>query len=201
MRSGVVVWGQSHQVLRLTSFGRPVKIPFMHQDKGACPWVNTIRRSKIRLGPNGHPVPGVAQFLKAHVDPVSFIVLPIEKLHEGGVLLGDIDCILKYDSGTRLLSEHSITIDLKPDMVAFIPMGWYVFPVHVDMRLKDFVPSVTYWSLPMFEATLAAAIDPKVLEAVLHINTNYMTKATGDVWKIRLKYIELFEESSKAVMV
>ena len=106
---------------------------------------------------------------------------------------------MKYDSGSKLLNEYSIIIDLKPDMVAFIPMGAYVFPVYVDMRLKDFVPIVSYWSLPFFEASLAKAIDPKVLDAVLQINKNYMSKSTGDIWKTRLKYIELFEESLKEV--
>ncbi len=83
-------------------------------------------------------------------------------------------------------------------MAAFIPMGGYAFPVHADMRLKGFVPVVSYWSLPMLEASLAQAIDPKVLDAVLQINKNYMTKATGDAWKTRLTYIELFEASLKA---
>ena len=49
----------------------------------------------------------------------------------------------------------------------------------------------------MFEASLARAIDPKVLDAVLHTNKNYMTKQAGDVWKIRLKYIELFDGVAK----
>lgn len=167
----------------------------MHKDEGAGPWIAAIKSNIAAIGPSFSPLPCVGNFLSlvdttssaaADVtdeaeEPSTFLIcLPMPKFIDAGlVALGDLVSFLETETGAALAKKSVAIVELKPDIVCWVPWGTLCVPLILhdgkDMKVK------AIWTVPAFSKALVGQLCTKHRGPINTWNTEFLQKYSGQV--------------------
>ena len=162
----------------------------LHTDAGAGPWLTAVKTNVAAIGPNFSPLPCVGSFLSAVVpstvdvsdeadESTTFLIcLPITKFIDSGlVALGDLTSFLETDSGSALAKKTISIVELKPDIVCFVPWGTLCVPLCLldgkEVKVK------CIWTLACMSKQLAGKLPPKHRGPIDTMNLEFLQKHSG----------------------
>ena len=174
-------------------FGGP---PFMSDVPEGSGIATVLKNGCNRISMPGSVFPGCGQVVRGLTSGICVIAIPITKIIKGGVLLNDMESYLSGPHGPKAISDQAVIINLFPGRVAFIPWGFYAWPVHMDMRKDaEVCPWGHMWTLPLFEEKLCAHLDAAVLQAILTYNKNWLKAQSASFYQVRGALVEAFEKA------
>lgn len=114
----------------------PDAAPFA-ADPGGAPWLVGLRPNCWRYGPMDHPLPGMAQYIRAHNTDMVVHTFKVEPLVAEGLTLPDIHEFLESSSGAEWVKDNSVSVILKANDTLFVPYGVVPALTYYNSQPKD----------------------------------------------------------------